>query len=290
MMLIAEAFSTLLRVWDQDKLVALPLTFITDALLVTLYQVVSRLLVSQNADGSWGPEYSGEVTAYAILALWKASIVPGARGLAEQIHRALRNGREFLRNASTGTGPAAHLWIEKVTYRSVALQEAYMLAAVKVSSPEESLPTLSNRGLSLSPIETANVHQLGLDCFGTPLFEPTEAWKLQAAYMESRLFRPYLQRLIDEVVPGKFEDDPALEIIPFIWTACNYAAPRPCSTTQLRQKIGGHLIQSLLEQSRYQAALKLELPDIQAQTMEALIRAKERGLLTPVVRSTVNLA
>ncbi|KAB8236167.1 uncharacterized protein BDW43DRAFT_308434 [Aspergillus alliaceus] len=288
MTLIAEAFGSLLRVWDRGDLPALPVTFITDSVLITLYQIVASIVMCQNANGSWGPEHSNEVTAYAMLALWKASIVPGASELTQQIQRALINGRKHILAttlcADSATEAAYH-WIEKVSYRSVALLESYVLAALNLSSQDRPLPELSKRGQELSPVRPVDAHQLSLDCFDAPLFGPADAWKLQAAYIESRLFAPYLRRIANEIVPGMIENDPALEIIPFIYTACNYASRQPCHTFVLRQQIGALLIQSLLERSACQAAFRVSMAEIQNQTMQALTRAKSKGLMTPATRS-----
>ena len=80
------------------------------------------------------------------------------------------------------------LWVEKVTYSSSVLSESYVLAALSVS-PKVPL-SLSSRAALLVKIPSMDVENMTKVCFGSLLFDSTEVWKLQAAFLESCLIRP----------------------------------------------------------------------------------------------------
>ena len=239
-MLMAEAFSSLLQVWGRGELSAVPTTLIVDQVLMSLYQILVHTLMVQNSNGSWGPSNSREVTAYATLTVSKASILPFVALFRAKIDSAIAAARKFLLS-STDTAPS-FLWIEKVTYGSIVLAESYVLAALNVSSKEPLSP--SSKVDSLATIPPVDVEQLTRTCFGSLLFDSADTWKLQAAFIEGCLFRPYLQRLVSDVMPG-IEDEKAFEVIPFVWTVYNYSAKLPLTTSSLREKMGASLLDRL---------------------------------------------
>ena len=239
-MLLAEAFSSLLRVWEKGDLSAVPITLIVDNVLISLYQVLVHTLMVQNTNGSWGPSNSREVTAYATLTIAKASMLPFAAPFRAKIDSAIAAAQEFL--LSTQDTAPSFLWIEKVTYGSIVLAESYILAALNASSKESSSP--SSKVVSLATIPSIDVEQLTRTCCGSLLSDSADAWKLQAAFIEGCLFRPYLQRLVSDVMPG-IKNEKAFEVVPFVWTACNYSAKQPLTTSSLRQKIGASLLDQL---------------------------------------------
>ena len=74
-----------------------------------------------------------------------------------------------------------------------------------------------------------------------------EYWKLQAAFVESRLFLPFLQRLVCEVVPEMAAEHlDTMQAIPFVWTARNYFSTRPLPTARLRQGMAAALLRVFL--------------------------------------------
>lgn len=237
-MLMAEAFSSLLKAWDQGNVSTVPLTLIVDSAIVSLYQVLVRTLIAQNANGSWGPSNSREVTAYATLTIFKASALPFAASICGPIDSAIAAAHKFLLGTEE-TAPS-YLWVEKVTYGSVILAKSYVLAALNVSFKVQ--PSLSSKVASLATIPSVEVEHLSQTCFGSPLFGPKEAWKLQAAFIEGCLLRPYLQRLADDLVPG-IKDETAFEVIPFIWTAYSYVEKQLLSISSLRENIGVSLLE-----------------------------------------------
>ena len=239
-MLMVEAFSSLLQVWERGDLSAVPTTLIVDKVLISLYQVLVHTLMVQNANGSWGPANSREVTAYATLTISKASMLPFAAPFRAKIDSAIAAAQNFLLS-TTDTAPS-FLWIEKVTYGSIVLAESYVLAALNATSKEPLSP--SSKVVSLATIPSVDVEQLTETCFGSLLSHSTDAWKLQAAFIEGCLFRPYLQRLVSGVLPD-IKNEKAFEVVSFVWTACNYSAKQPLTTSSLRQKMGASLLDQL---------------------------------------------
>ena len=239
-MLMAEAFSSLLQVWEQGELFAVPTSLIVDGVIIPLFQVLVRTLMTQNANGSWGPSNSREVTAYATLTISKASTLPIGAFIRAQVDSAIASAQEFLLRTKE-TAPS-FLWVEKVTYGSTVLGESYVLAALN-ASPKVPF-SLSSKVASLAKIPSVDVEHLTKVCFGSLLLDSTERWKLQAAFFEGCLHRPYLQRLADDVVPGA-KNDKVFEIVPFVWTMCNYSAKQPLSTSSLRREIGASVLEQL---------------------------------------------
>lgn len=243
-MLMAEAFSSLLQVWERGDLSAIPTSLVVDGVIISLFQVLVRTLMMQNANGSWGPSNSREVTAYATLTISKASTLPFAAVIRAQIDSAIAAAQEFLL-CTKETAPS-FLWVEKVTYGSTVLGESYVLAALN-ASPKVSL-SLSSKAASLAKIPSVDVEHLTKVCFGSLLSDSTEAWKLQAAFLEGCLFRPHLQRLAGDVAPG-VRNDKVFEVVPFVWTMCNYFAKQPLTTSSLRRLMGASLLEQLSNKS-----------------------------------------
>ncbi|KAI9925901.1 hypothetical protein MW887_005707 [Aspergillus wentii] len=271
-MLVAEALSNLLLVWGQGSLPALSPAFVTDSVLICLHQVVMRVLNAQNPDGSWGTEQSDEVTAYALLALSKACIIPSATALKSAIQHSQTIGRAFLLTNPRKEEGLTRIWIEKVTYGSITLTETYVLAALKMTDPEYQQITLPSVIADISPpVALETVDALSRLCFRSTLFPAEQMWKLHGAYIESRLFSPYLRRIVEELVP-EVQDEHALHAIPFAWTAGNYAAECPMSTSQLRGRIAASVVEHFMGQ-RGAVRGDGELNEIVSTTVGALKRS-----------------
>ncbi|PGG95909.1 hypothetical protein AJ79_09819 [Helicocarpus griseus UAMH5409] len=243
-MLMAEAFAGLLQTWDRGDLSAVPATLIVDEVVVSLYQILVRTLMAQNADGSFGSSGSREVTAYATLTISKASVLPFAAPLAAQINRAIATAQEFI-SSTTETTPS-YLWIEKVTYGSEVLAESYVLAAINASQkkPLDLLPETT----SLTTAPLVDIVHLYETCFKSPVFAAADFWRVQAAFIESCLYRPYLRRLAENTVTGK-RNHKAFEVVPFVWTVYSYLETQFMTTSALRAKIGDSLLEDLAHSS-----------------------------------------
>ncbi|WPH04793.1 Hypothetical protein R9X50_00768900 [Acrodontium crateriforme] len=217
-MLMADAFSAVIKLWDAGELPLLPEQLVRDGLVISLFQALVRTLQTQNEDGSWGTRGSKEETSYAVLTIAKASVLPVAEGLLPVITKALEAGKNFIAT-SQETAPA-YLWIEKVSYGSEALSESYTLAALKSNIPEKS--SLSTKTRDLVSIPEKNVKQFTKFYSMIPLFSKSPAWRLQAALIEGYLFLPSLKEMRLDIFPRSgMEDDRYFEYIPFTWTSNN---------------------------------------------------------------------
>lgn len=214
-MLMVEAFSAALTLWDAGKLPSLPEKLVRDGIVISLFQALTRTLQTQNEDGSWGTRSSREETSYAVLTIAKAAILPVAESLHPLITKALESGKRFIENTQEST--PVYLWIEKVSYGSAALTESYSLAALKAGLPQ--FP-LSAKTSGLIRVPEQKVKQFTRFYAGIPLFAETPAWRLQAALVEGYLFLPQLREMRLDIFPRTgMEDDKYFEYIPFTWTS-----------------------------------------------------------------------
>lgn len=219
-MLTAQAMTTLLRLWDGNRLSALSIDLIRDKVLVVLFQALARTLQMQALDGSWGSHGPHEETAYSIIALANLNSIRFSRPLESDIRMAVQKGRRFLLGNGKLTPPKPeYIWVEKVNYASDILSESYVLAALNVN-----IPTLPNGGRLESLINIPVSRIQGFEKFysNIPLFAKLKNWELRAALIEGYLFQHQLQQVHLDVFPqaGSGEDK-YFEYIPFTWTSCN---------------------------------------------------------------------
>lgn len=136
-MLMARSLAELLRAYDSGKFSQLPCVLLKEEVMPTLVQCLVRTLLSQSIDGSWGCKGPREETAYAILTLASLLTLPSNLFFRPDIVSAIDHGRSFL-NKSKISHPE-NLWIEKVSYGSTYLAEAYVVAALYISTEEANI-------------------------------------------------------------------------------------------------------------------------------------------------------
>lgn len=108
-MLMAQAMTSLVRLWNRERLSALSADLIRDKVLVVLFQALTKTLKMQALDGSWG---SHEETAYSIVALANLKLLHFSRPLEYVIRIAIRKGRNFLlRSERMKPSKPEHLWV-----------------------------------------------------------------------------------------------------------------------------------------------------------------------------------
>ncbi|KAI3325971.1 hypothetical protein HD806DRAFT_429095 [Xylariaceae sp. AK1471] len=97
--------------------------------------LLSEFLRSQQSNGSWGSLC--EITSYGVLGLVSLSKLPVVRQLDNEglILAAVSSGKAYLEANRDFWGKGSYNWIEKVTYSSDVLSEAYCLAAASISIP-----------------------------------------------------------------------------------------------------------------------------------------------------------
>ena len=212
-MLLAEAFTKLLRAWDQGTFIGM-----NAGLPQILLQIVIRTLHAQNSDGSWGLIGTCEETAYGILTLCSMSNLPWV-SINCQVESAIALGRLYLTEHLTDWDQPAYVWIEKVTYGSAPFSVAYCLAAMKAKS---SLYRWTDRVSALASLPMENINRISRFFSQLPLFSAQAEWKLQLSTAEGYLYLPRLRIIQSEVFTGgKGADDKYMEYLPSIWTTCN---------------------------------------------------------------------
>lgn len=93
-MLIVSSFTRLFRVWNSGLLVAFPRSLIAIHVPIGLCQILSKTLSRQLEDGSW--HRSPGKTAYSILLLSYALVLPCPESIRQYCQAALSNGRRYI--------------------------------------------------------------------------------------------------------------------------------------------------------------------------------------------------
>lgn len=184
---------------------------------VCLYQACYRTLLDQKDNGTWND--SVEETYYGTLILAKARQLYLFRDLRTRLDSAIGNATKFIQETSSTTNPGVpqHLWIEKVSYTSPLVTEAYRLAALWASNVRSD----SEVGRSLHEDTTVIPKLAGL-WLRTPLFSKTPEWQIRASMVEGTLFRPIVKAVRLDVFTRKGVDvDKYFDVIPLAWPIAN---------------------------------------------------------------------
>ena len=220
MMLLVESLVRLLELWDTGILGGLGDNLLHDRIPLVLIQILNRTLLSQNADGTWDTNHLPEVTAYGVLTLsalkWLSQIVR----LREKVTSAINTGQSFLYGSQHMWTKPQYLWVEKVTYGSHNLSEAYCLAAMK---PGEGSRLWSHkvRGLFKLPQDSIFKHSRFLSTMTEFRTEPL--WRIQASVVEGYTFLPQLKSTQMAILPHQEgAANEYLNLIPCIWTVVNH--------------------------------------------------------------------
>ena len=220
-MLMSKSLVKLLETWDKELLPGLDGDLIRDELPLVLFQALSRTLQRQRASGFWGRTDSPEETAYSLLAVAALASLPFVRPLDEDIANAIQKGRMALQSLARAVSAAEFLWIEKVTYSSPILCEAYILAALNATNELEK-PVYRNQPTNLIDMKKVNkflpFYQKLLTIGTLP------AWRIRISLMEGCLFAPFLSKVRFQVFParstGNFEEK-YWDNIRFTWCCVN---------------------------------------------------------------------
>ena len=213
-MLLAKAFMRLLHLWDNVQMKSLSENLIKNRVPVVLIQIIVRTLLSQGSNGAW--EQMAEVTAYSILTLVAVSSLPFVESIKTVIASAIKSGRQFLDQADLRKGQ--YIWVEKVTYGSAVLSQAYSLAAMNAC--ESSYVWSAATGyLVNTPPKLARFTKFFSKL---PTFPKEPEWRVTASILEGYAFLPQLKRvkldIFQSQITGK---DEYLEYIPCTWTISN---------------------------------------------------------------------
>ncbi|KAI3393844.1 hypothetical protein diail_3571 [Diaporthe ilicicola] len=223
-MLMVQALADFLATFDQGVWPSLMDEVEGAKVTICLFQACLRTLLGQHEDGSW--DHSQEQTAYAVLTLTQARRLSFCRDLQPQIHSALEKAVDFILGPGSSSvellaPPSEFLWIEKVSYASPLLTEAYRIAALK-SAGSVVKETGGRVGHTVAHEINANRMKQHVRLFHqTPLFRSLPEWQLRASFIEGHLFLPIVNKHRLDVFPRKNmdPDDDYIGLIPFTWTA-----------------------------------------------------------------------
>lgn len=135
MMLLAQAFSRTLRCTGTNGSTQLKEPQLVKRLRNVLKSIVKSILQSANTDGSWGQQGLREETAYAAIALSSAYTSMWSPEHANEVRSTLQKSRQYL--LEVPKSGINYLWVEKVTFGSELLSEAYVLAALNLTSNDK---------------------------------------------------------------------------------------------------------------------------------------------------------
>lgn len=219
MMLLAEALVRLLELWDDGLISQLPDALLRDRLPITLIQILNRTLMSQSIAGFGASNQLLEATAYAVLTLKTLASLPWLTRLSKEVFCRIDQGRQLLWRCGSNWSTTQYLWVEKVTYGSPILSEAYYLAAMFRTKQTR---TWNRKVESLVPIvkkeETKITHLFcKLQCF-----QSESTWKISASILEALVFLPQLKCSSVKLLGGEQSaKNEYLSFIPCTWVAIN---------------------------------------------------------------------
>lgn len=261
-MLLAQAFSRILILWDGQMLSSLSLDLVNQIPIVLL-QIITRTLLSEESNGSWSQ--TPEVTAYATLTLVSASAVPWTDSIRVDISAAVTRAKGFLTRSYNYWQLPAYIWVEKVTYASPIISNAYCLAALHSQALSRAWSQRFKVATDIQPLAITKFSNFFSEI---PMFSHwRNGWKLRSLLIESRLFLPRLRAVRLDIFPREeMAKDRYLEYIPFTWLGCN-ALSKPVHPTILWEMM-------LISMLNYQAD----------EYMEAVVGAHFEHSLQPVKR------
>ena len=211
MMLLSESLVRLLQLWDEGA-ISLTQHLTQDRIPMILVQILNRILMDQNSDGSWGLL---EVSAYAISTLVVLSSLPFVDLCRIEIENAITTGRKFL--TTSNWSEPQYIWIEKVTYGSETLVRAYCLAALKCQPLNYEWKSVSN----LVP-NVSKINELSKFYGRIPKFSGA-GWKIKASIIEASFYLPRLKAARLEIFPEQdAAKDAYLDHIPIAWILTNH--------------------------------------------------------------------
>ncbi|KAJ5963616.1 Terpenoid cyclases/protein prenyltransferase alpha-alpha toroid [Penicillium vulpinum] len=133
LMHMAQSLVPLLVLWDQGGLPSLPEDLVQSVIPSCLQEAMVRILQQQNLDGSWGDIHSREETAYSIIALANLGSHAAVGDDFSRVELAIARGKQFLlENWQLGDKPD-RIWTGKILHGISYVQDAYVVAALKVS-------------------------------------------------------------------------------------------------------------------------------------------------------------
>lgn len=228
-MLISQCLIEVLRAWEAGKLPQVPQKLLKEKVLIVLLQCLVQTIEGQQIDGSWGSKGPREETAYALLILARLIVLPVTRYFRPQIISAIDRGREYL-STSAENGPE-YLWVEKVSYGSASIAEAYIISALHIPLDR---PVLGPGVEALCKVDHAELARVGL-LIDHGVLSKDPRWLILASWIEARLCAAQLKTSFDGFQRQSGEDPYKLPA--FQWTLANNRTSAALSSTFLSSMI-----------------------------------------------------
>jgi hypothetical protein len=215
-MLLAQAFTQLLRRWDAGDLDALPTSLIQDRMLVVLFQLINRLLFGGDMSGAMKEPYP-ERAAYEVLTCIALRSLPLPSFLTEQLDIKINCSQTYLLSTREKWNENQYLWIEKVTYGARVLSESYGLAAL-LALPDHRQWSGTTTKLLRPPFSLSKLSRF----FHMVQGQSFELWKYEASMYEASAFTGKLQASRSDIFPLRDGvKDEYLTYIPSAWVIIN---------------------------------------------------------------------
>ncbi|CAI6236867.1 unnamed protein product [Periconia digitata] len=213
--LLVQGLVDLLFLIEHDRLPGVFSAEMQSRIAITIFQACFRTLSDQHADGSWNQ--SLEETAYALLILNEARRLAFFETLQKPLNDAIARAVTFINSISDRS--LDYIWIEKVSYASPLLRDAYVLAALRASA---SPPGLSTGRSVWSVAQMKQIDEYVKKRHESPLFRSLSYWEIDGSIVESVLFLPLLRAQSEIVFPPMYaKNTPNLGVLAFSWIIAN---------------------------------------------------------------------
>ncbi|KAF4621498.1 hypothetical protein G7Y89_g14576 [Cudoniella acicularis] len=228
-MLLCRALTALLFKWEQGAITSVFEDTINCRIPIMLLQALLQTSSKQKENGSW--ENSAESTSYAVIAISKLLHLPWDPLIREYAKSVIQKGRSYLEAHTTSWVFPSYHWVEKVSYGSPILSQAYLIAALNSTTEEHDW---SPRARAIFKISKTFLSEMAPLFVKTPLFPELSTETIKLPLVESYLYLKRLQTVKLGVFPAREgTSDRYLQIIPFTWVGCNFLGDFALSGSQL---------------------------------------------------------
>ncbi|KAK4203387.1 hypothetical protein QBC40DRAFT_304347 [Triangularia verruculosa] len=232
-MLLAQALSKLLHVWDSGLLTNLPEELIREQVPMVMSHILVQTLQLQSSDGSWQwKTVSRETTAYAILTIKCLASLPWLARFDSQIQTTVRRGSAYLILNYDNWDSNEYLWVAKATYALPPVARAYIVASLCAETSYHWGSTV----IGLFAVSDSKALSMAGFYGRLPMFESDGSWLLESDLALGHLHRARLSQVATSMFPpnpGKEADNKYLDYIPFTWIATNRKNGVPLSQSAL---------------------------------------------------------
>ena len=214
MMLFAQGFAELQRLLDSGSMKGFTGRTVHERAPVAIIQTFSKIVSTQNSNGTWGSPGCTESTAYALLALMAIYTLKYTQILKMEIQYAVAKGREAL-SLMRDTEPYP-VWVGKVAYGSEELSQAFTLAARKKPFVDQICGKTEVFG-----VDKQSQKVLGYVKYfsGLEYLSKQPYVTIKASILEASFYGSSLTALQTEIFPATTskDKDKYLEYIPILW-------------------------------------------------------------------------